>query len=182
MKNILVFCSAQDVSDIYINPSREFAELIAKNGYALVWGGSDRGLMKLVSSTVQDQGGKIIGVSMAFLENKAKEGADEMIIEKNIAERKATMLKRSDAIVVLVGGLGTLDEFTEMLSLKVLGVHNKPIVILNTAGFYNDLLNQVSKMGKEGFMNRPIQEVVHFANTPIDAINYINRELGESRE
>src|SRR5438132_1713704 len=106
MKYIAVFCSANELEEKYIKAAQEFAKLLALNKYNLVWGGSDTGLMKVMASGVQMNGGKIVGVSMELLRNKVRIGADEMIIAKDLGERKATILKRSDAIVVLVGGIG----------------------------------------------------------------------------
>ncbi|MBR7678896.1 LOG family protein, partial [Streptomyces daliensis] len=87
-------------------------------GHSLVWGGSDVGLMKVVADGVQGAGGRLVGISVEFLAAKAREGADEMIITADLAERKALLLQRADAIVVMVGGTGTLDEATEILELK----------------------------------------------------------------
>ncbi len=177
MKNIAVFCSANDLPEKYTNPAVEFAELIAKNGYGLVWGGSNTGLMKLIASAVQDSGGKITGVSLEIYRHKLRENADEMIIEKTLGERKATMLLKSDAIVALVGGIGTLDEVTEIIELKKQEYHNKPVVILNTENFYEGLKMQMQKMDEEGFLPKKLEEFVYFAATPIDAIDYINLHL-----
>src|SRR5260221_3385110 len=106
MKNILVFCSANDLEEKYVTPAGKFAELLPKNGYNLVYGGSDKGIMKLLASTVQEGGGKIIGVSMEILKHKARVGADEMIIAKDLSERQRIMLERCDAVVALPGGIG----------------------------------------------------------------------------
>src|SRR5262249_25805986 len=106
--NVLVFCSAQDVPEKYKKDARELAMLIAKNGHTLIWGGSDVGNMKIIADAAQEAGGKIIGVCTELFSGKARKNADEMIITKNLAERKKVMLERCDAIVVLAGGIGTL--------------------------------------------------------------------------
>ena len=152
MKHILVFCSANDLEDKYTKPAKEFAKLLAKSGFHLVWGGSDRGLMKVIASTVQENGGKIVGISVQFLKAAVCENADEMIVAKDLRERKETMLKRCDAIVMMVGGIGTLDELTEMLELKKHKLHDKPIIILNTDNFYEGLKVQLQKMKDDGFL------------------------------
>lgn len=177
MKHIAVFCSANELEEKYTIPAREFAQLIAENGYHLVWGGSDSGLMKVIAEAVQAGGGKTVGISMEILRAKARKDATEMIIAKNLGERKATMLKRSDAIVVLVGGLGTLDELTEILELKKHKLHNKPIVILNTENFYEGLKVQLQKMKDDGFLTRPLDELIYFADQPQEAIDYIYKIL-----
>ena len=177
MKYIAVFCSANDLEEKYVKPAKEFARLVVKHNFDLIWGGSDKGLMKAIASEVQEGGGKIIGISMELLKEAARKDADEMIIAKDLRERKATMLKRADAIAVLVGGIGTLDEITEILELKKHGLHNKPIVILNTENFYEGLKVQLQKMKDDGFLTKPLPELIYFANTPQKAIDYINDSL-----
>ncbi|WP_461016693.1 LOG family protein [Streptomyces daliensis] len=169
--NICVFCSAAELDAVYTEPAREFAELIGKRGHSLVWGGSDVGLMKVVADGVQGAGGRLVGISVEFLAAKAREGADEMIITADLAERKALLLQRADAIVVMVGGTGTLDEATEILELKKHGMHVKPVVVLNTAGFYDGLEQQMRRMEAEGFLPRPLSELVVFADTGADALS-----------
>lgn len=177
MRYIAVFCSANDLEERYIKPAKEFAHLLAKHNYHLIWGGSDKGLMKAIASEVQASGGKIVGVSMELLGHHARKNADEMIIAKDLRERKETMLVRADAFVVLVGGIGTLDEITEILEVKKHGLHNKPIVILNTQNFYEGLKVQLQKMNDDGFLTKPLGELIYFADSPQEAINYINSKL-----
>jgi len=180
MKYIAVFCSANDVADKYTGPAAEFAGLIAKHGYHLVWGGSDKGLMKIVSTEVQRGGGKLAGVSLDLFSHIAKESADEMVVAKDLGERKSMMLAKCEAIAVLVGGLGTFDEVAQILELKKLGVHNKPVVFLNTENFYEGLKIQLQKMRDDGFVNKPLGELVYFADTPQEAIRYISDKLAKT--
>lgn len=177
MKYIAVFCSANELEEKYTKPATTFARLLAKHGYGLVWGGSDHGLMRAVASTVQKANGKIVGISMELLRHIARKNADEMIIAKDLSERKATLLKRADAIAVLVGGIGTLDEITEILELKKHGLHQKPIVVLNTENFYEGLKVQLQKMKDDGFITRSLDELIYFADQPEEAINYLNERL-----
>ncbi|MEV6565539.1 TIGR00730 family Rossman fold protein [Streptomyces kronopolitis] len=176
--NICVFCSAADLDDRYVLPARRFAELMGEGGHALVWGGSDTGLMKVMADGVQRAGGKLIGVSVEFLAHKAREGADEMIVTKDLAERKAQMLARADAIVVMVGGTGTLDEATEILELRKHGLHTKPVVLLNTAGFYDGLQEQFRRMESEGFLPIPLADLVFFAADGAGALAYLAERAG----
>src|SRR3954447_1348484 len=125
---ICVFLSAADLDDRYTRPAREFAELIGKGGHTLVWG-SDTGLMKVVADGVRETGGRLVGISVVFLRDWARKDADEMVLAKDLASRKALMLARSDAVVVMAGGLGTLDEATEILELRKHRLHNKPVVL-----------------------------------------------------
>jgi uncharacterized protein (TIGR00730 family) len=176
--NICVFCSASEVAEKYVRPAEAFARLIGEKKHTLLWGGSDRGLMKVVASGVQDAGGKIIGVSAELLKENARKNADEMIIAPTIAERKKTLIERADAIVILVGGFGSLDELSEALELKSHGAFHKPIVILDTDDFYAGLKQQLEKMDTEGFLKSakrlvPLEDIVYFADTPEDAMRYI---------
>lgn len=171
--NIGIFCSASDLQKKYTEPAVEFAEFLANAGHHLVWGGSDRGLMKLIADTFQASGGQIYGVSMEILKSHARKNADEMIIAKDLGERKAKMLKRSDIVVMMVGGIGTLDEVMGVLELKKHRVHRKPVVVLNTDNFYEGLRAQLQKMSDDGFIDRPLKELIHFADTPIGAMRYI---------
>ncbi len=177
MKYICIFCSANDLDERYTAPAQELATLMAQNGYHLVWGGSDKGLMKIIADGVKAGGGRLVGISMKLLKSSVKKDADEIIIAKDLGERKATMLKRSDAIAVLVGGIGTLDEITEVLELKKHGIHKKPIVILNTDNFYEGLKIQLQKMKDDGFINKALEDLIFFVDKPQEAIDYINEKL-----
>jgi uncharacterized protein (TIGR00730 family) len=177
MKNICVFCSASVVDTRYIDDATKLGSLMATHGYSLVWGGSDTGLMKVIADSVQKNGGKIFGVSVEFLKDKARKNADEMVMTKDLSERKHMLLKRADAIVLLTGGLGSLDEIAEILEFKKQKMHDKPVVVLNTDNFYEGLKMQLDRMYSEKFINRPIDELVHFVNTPEEAINYIDSTL-----
>jgi uncharacterized protein (TIGR00730 family) len=143
-----------------------------------VWGGSDVGLMKLMADGVQAHGGRLVGASVEFLAAKARRNADEMVIAADLAARKAELLARADAIVVMVGGTGTLDEATEILELKKHGLHAKPVVLLNTAGFYDGLKEQFRRMEAEGFLPLPLTELVLFAEDGVSALAYLEESAG----
>ena len=175
---ILVFCSAQEVPEKYTKEAVGFATLLARRGDTLVWGGSNRGTMKVIADAAQGAGGKIVGISMEFFKWKARDNADEMIIAKDLGERKRLMLEHADAIVALAGGIGTLDEITEILALKRHGDHAKPIVFLNTDDFYGGMKMQLERMDEEGFLTDIDRDVVpgklaYFAATPEEAMRYI---------
>ncbi len=177
MKYVAVFCSAADLPEKYTTPTEEFAKLIAQNGYHLVWGGSNTGLMKVVAKGVREGGGNLVGVSIDLFKHVVHKSADEMIIAKDLGERKATMLVRCDAIVMLPGGTGTLDEITDIIERRKNRLHDKPIVILNIAHFYDGLEQQLYKMRDEGFLHRPLDELLYFVTTPSEAIEYIAKSL-----
>ncbi|KQV17362.1 MULTISPECIES: TIGR00730 family Rossman fold protein [unclassified Kitasatospora] len=168
--NITVFCSAYSLDEKYTAPAAEFARLLGEGGHTLVWGGSHAGLMGLLADGVKEAGGRLVGISVEFLAHKTYEGADELVMTRDLAERKAQLLARADALVVLVGGLGTLDEITEVLELKKHALHDKPVVVLDTEGFYGGLRTQLERMDVEGFLPRPLAELITFAAEPAEAL------------
>lgn len=176
--NICVFLSAADLDARYTRPARAFAELLGKGGHTLVWGGSDVGLMKVVADGVEQAGGRLVGVSVEFLAAKTRKAAHEMVIARDLAERKALMLAKADAVVIMVGGTGTLDEATEILELKKHGRTTMPVVLLNTAGFYDGLKQQFLRMEDEGFLPVPLTELVFFAEDAVGALAYLEESSG----
>ena len=132
---------------------------MAKHGYELVYGGANVGLMGAVADGVLGQGGKAYGVLPYFLKDKeiAHQGLTELLLVESMHERKTKMNELCDGVIVLPGGFGTLEEFFEMLTWAQLGLHKKPIGILNVAGFYDLLLEFVSNMTQKGFL-KPINE------------------------
>ena len=176
---ICVFLSAADLDDRYTLPAREFATLLGKGGHTLVWGGSDAGLMKVVADGVEESGGRLCGVSVRFLAARARPRVDEMVVAKDLAERKKLLVEKADAIVVMVGGTGTLDEATEILEMKKHGHSTKPVVLLNTAGFYDGLEQQFRRMEAEGFLPVPLANLMHFAKEPTEALAYLLENQAE---
>ncbi len=174
-KTIAVFCSANDVAPKYMDAAREFGELMTQNGYDLVWGGSNKGVMKLVADTVQQQGGKIFGITMKDLESQKRDNADEMIVTATLGERLSHLQERGSAIVVMPGGYGTINEASHILEHKKHGRHNKSIIFLDTDGYWDGLKTQFKRMIADGFG----QELAFFADTPQEAIDYINSQLAQ---
>jgi len=171
--NVCVFLSAAELDARYTQPAREFAELLGKGGHTLVWGGSDTGLMKVVADGAAEAGGRLVGISVELLREWARTDADEMVFAKDLAERKALLLARADAVVVMAGGLGTLDEATDILEQKKHGLHAKPVVLLNTAGFYDGLAVQLRRMEEEGFLPVPLDQLVFVTDDGARALAYL---------
>lgn len=177
MKYICVFCSAKELPEKYTSAAVEFCTLLANHGYGLVWGGNNMGLMKVVADTVQNNGGKVVGVSLKILEDFVRPNADEMIMTDDLGERKKIMMEKADAFVMLTGGSGTLDEISEIIELKMLQVIDKPIVILNIDDFYQGLFTQYARMEQEGFLKKPMDAVFKVFTKPSEAIAYIDSAL-----
>ncbi|HEY4513741.1 MAG TPA: TIGR00730 family Rossman fold protein [Candidatus Paceibacterota bacterium] len=171
--NITVFCSQYDVADKYKETAKEFAELLATGGHTLVWGCGDEGLMHIIADAAQSGGARIVGVIREEIKEKAFKTADEVIIVPNAYEMNLGLIERGDAIVSLVGGIGTLNELTEVIRMRKNGKHNKPLVIVNTDNFYGGLKGQLEKMHSEGFLTENVMDAIYFADTPTDAMSYI---------
>ncbi len=171
--NIAVFCSQYDVAEKYKKATETFAHLIAEHGHTLVWGGGDEGLMHIIADTAHSEGARVVGVIREGIKSKAYKNADEMIVVKDAKEMNLGLIERGDVVVVLVGGIGTLNELTEVLRMKKNGLHNKPTVVVNTDNFYEHFKEQLDRMNAEGFITKEVMGSVHFADTPQDAMRYI---------
>jgi uncharacterized protein (TIGR00730 family) len=166
--SICVFCGARFGS----NPAArqlavELGELLAREGMTLVYGGGGVGLMGVLANATLNAGGKAVGVIPRFLlEREAGHPAlTETAIVENMHERKLQMFERSDAIVVLPGGLGTLEELFEVLSWRTLGLHAKPIVIVDLGGYWKPLAALLQSCVDGGFADRAHLDVVAFIET-----------------
>ena len=143
----------------------------------MVFGGGKVGLMGVTADGVLDHDGKAIGVIPSFLKVRelAHEGLTEMITVESLQERKLTMYRNADGFLSLPGGLGTLEELFEILSWSQLGLHMKPIGILNCNGFYNALINQLEYMNKEGFLDPTALSLVMVSEDFKDLIQRMTR-------
>ncbi len=156
MKSIAVFCgSSSGHNEVYIDSAYAAGKALAGAGYRLVYGGACVGLMGAVANGALRAGGKVTGVLPGFLQTKeiTHTGLTELIIVDSMHERKLKMHELSDGIIALPGGFGTLEELFEMLTWAQLGLHPKPIGLLNTAGYYNHLCAFIDTMNKEGFLS-----------------------------
>lgn len=163
MKSISVFCGSSEGNDDYIiSQAYQLGVEFAKNNITLVYGAAKIGIMGQVAKGVLDYDGQIIGVIPEFL--KLKEvyhpGLSELIVTKNMHERKVIMYDKSDGFMILPGGFGTMDEFFEITTWGQLGLHTKPIGILNINGFYYDLLQLAKSMVKKGFLKQTNLEAI----------------------
>lgn len=174
--NICVFCSSSNFIDkAYVNMATELGRLIAENEYQLVHGGGKVGLMGALSASAQRHGSKVTGVlpEQLNLEGIASETDDEIIITKDMADRKTEMRKRSQAFIALPGGFGTLEELVEVITLKQLGYLNYPIVLINTLNFFEPLINLFEEMYSQKFADVSYRSLYFIASNPDEAIQYI---------
>ena len=177
INKICVFASScNEIDSVYFKAAYELGVEIAKNHYDIVYGGSNLGLMGEVTQSAKTHGSEIIGVMPEKLYNLGIHPGDcsKFILTKGMRERKAKMDELSQAVIALSGGLGTLEELSEMMVQKQLGYNNKPIVILNTNGFYDELLNFFKRIIKEKFASKETTNIFYCAQNPKDALEYIN--------
>jgi cytokinin riboside 5'-monophosphate phosphoribohydrolase len=174
--NICVYCSSSNaVADIYFDTAKKLGNLIGDNGHSLVYGGANVGLMEQVAVSVKEFKGKITGIIPQKIHDKqlSSDHPDELIITPTMDERKALMREMSDAFIALPGGFGTLEEILEVITLKQLDYHRKPIVFVNANGFFNDLFTQFEKSYSENFAKENYRKLFASVDTPEEAMNYI---------
>tara|TARA_B100001057_G_C22628947_1_gene863610 strand:- start:90 stop:671 length:582 start_codon:yes stop_codon:yes gene_type:complete len=156
MKSISIFCGAHEGNNPkYAQSAKIVSETIAKKGINVVFGGGNVGLMKIISDTALDNGVEVLGISLKSLHalELASPRLSEIVVTETLLDRKDEFMSRSDAFVVLPGGVGSLDELAEIMASNQLGIINKPVGILNTEGYYDHLLKWFDKAVEEGFIS-----------------------------
>ncbi|MFC2107257.1 TIGR00730 family Rossman fold protein [Bacteroidota bacterium] len=169
MKSICIFCgSSKGIDPAYAEATETLAKVFINNELDLVYGGADIGLMKIAADTILEGGGKVIGVMPEDLANReiAHKGITEMHIVNSMAERKRKMAEISDAFIMLPGGVGTLDEFFEMMSWNQLGYMKKPLGIYNVKGFFDHLLEFITHATSEKFLRDEHRENIICESNP----------------
>lgn len=173
---ICVYSSSSDeIGGEYFQVAEELGKCLAQNGYTLVYGGGGIGLMGAMARSAHGYGGKVIGIIPEALNRKGivYEGADQVIITKTMRERKQKMEDLAEAFLVMPGGFGTLEEFLEILTLKQLQYHNKPVVVLNINGFYQPLLDMFERVYELKFAKEAYREFYFVAGGAVEALGYI---------
>ena len=177
IQSVAVFCGSKTGNNpIFAQHARELGKLIAMLRLKLVYGGSDKGLMGILANAVLANDGKILGVIPEILiewEHQHK-GLSELAIVPDMHTRKKMIYERADAAIVMPGGFGTLDECFEMLTWNQLKIHDKKIYILNSDGFYDNLLKHLRHLQKEGFLYEPLEERMSFCHSPVEIFNKIS--------
>ena len=173
-KRIAVFCGSKSGSDLlFEQDAKALGRLMAERNITLVYGGGNKGLMGAVANSVMEGGGKVIGVipELLLAWEHQHEGITELHVVSDMHTRKKMMYDLCDMAVVLPGGNGTLDELFEMLTWNTLQIHNKKIILLNTAGFYDPLVTHLQAMWQKGFLYENWQERLLVYDTPAAAIS-----------
>ncbi len=177
MKSICVFCGANFNGDPLLSDAiDQLAEIMTNQNIALVYGGGKVGVMGLLADAILNKGGKAEGVLPKFLMDKeiAHTGLTKLHIVETMHERKQLMGDLCDGFITLPGGLGTMEEFFEVLTWLQLGLHSKPVGILNVNGYYDMLLKQLDVMVEQRFLKPVNRELVLSATDPIELVDMMN--------
>ena len=183
--NICLYgASSSAIAKSYINPTEELGAKIAERGHTLIYGGGAEGLMGAAARGAYSQGGKIIGIVPSFLnvDGILFDNCDEMIFTETMRERKQLLEEKSDAFIVTPGGVGTFDEFFEILTLKQLGRHSKPIAVFNINGYFDSLIEQLKNAVRKQFMNPESFELCFFTDNADKLINYLEYAVSEPEQ
>jgi|TARA_B100001540_G_scaffold34958_1_gene30978 uncharacterized protein (TIGR00730 family) len=176
MKNISIFCGAHEGKNPeYAKAAKSVAELIAKKGINVVFGGGNVGLMKVISDTALDNGVEVLGISLKSLHalELANPRLNNIVVSETLLNRKDEFMSRSDAFIVLPGGVGSLDELAEIMASNQLGIINKPVGILNTEGYYDHLLEWFNKAVNEGFISSENLKELLVSDSPEELVELI---------
>jgi uncharacterized protein (TIGR00730 family) len=174
--NICVFCSSSNAIDrSYFREAVDLGKDMALHGHHLVYGGSNVGLMREIAQSVRQHGGRVTGIipERIFEKGLGCELADELIITPSMSVRKQKMAELADAFVALPGGFGTLEEILEVITLKQLQFHNKPVVFVNTGGFYNALFQLFEQFYAGYFAKKEYQAYYYVAGSAEEVIPYL---------
>ena len=174
--SVAVYCaSSTKIKEVYYEAARQLGRGLGRRGITLINGAGNMGLMQASSDACLEAGGRVVGVIPTFMIEQGwhHTGLTELIETPDMASRKQRINDMSDAAIVLPGGCGTLDELFEIVTLKQLGVYLKPIVILNVAGYYDDLLRHLQRTIEENFMRPEHAGIWRVATTAEEAIEMV---------
>ena len=174
--DICVFSSSSNaLYEIYFQAARQLGALIGTGGHQLIYGGSNVGLMEETAKAARKSGARTVGIIPRRLNDKelGSKANVEQIVTDNMRDRKYLMRSRSEAFIALPGGFGTLEEILEVITLKQLHYHNKPIVFINVNGFFDLLLEHFERSYEETFAREEYRDLYYIAETPQEAMDYI---------
>jgi uncharacterized protein (TIGR00730 family) len=186
-RTVCVFCGCSDqISQPYLEAAKEMGNAIAERNLTLVFGGGRTGMMGVLADAVLENGSKVIGVIPENFNNPtlAHQSITEMHVVKNMHERKAKMISMSEAFIALPGGYGTFEELLEVLTWAQIGIHERPVGILNTRGYFDPLLSLIERARSEGFIYHEHQNLLIHNTHPLpllEAMSQYNPPEGLSR-
>jgi len=177
INSLAVFCGSKNGNNpVYINHAKDLGKLLAKKNITLIYGGGSTGIMGAVADAMMEGGGKVIGIITKKLvdwEHQHK-GITDLSIVDDMHIRKQRMYDLCDAAVILPGGVGTLDEFFEMVTWNQLSIHDKKIYIINSDNFFDFLLKHIQQMEKQGFLYESVLERITVLNEPEQLLEDLN--------
>ncbi len=174
--SITVYCSSSSaIPEIYFEAARALGAAIARKKWTLIFGGNSVGLMAAVADSARKAGGKVVGITPQLMVDKgvSDSNCDELIVTANMRDRKAQLEQRGDAFVALPGGLGTLEEFFEILVGKQLNYHAKPIVLFDVDDFYGPLLEMIEHGIEQKFIKPKARELYFVARTVDQIVEHL---------
>ena len=176
--NICVYgASSNDIHQDYLQAGKELGRAMAKRGHTLIFGGGDTGLMGAVARGVHEGGGKVVGIVPKFfdIEGILYPYCDELRFTKTMRERKEALEKASDGFLVTPGGIGTMDEFFEIFTLRQLDRHTKPIAMLNTNGYYTPISSLLRRMAEEKFLQPNCLQLLAISPDPEELLDFLEK-------
>lgn len=177
--HIGVFCSANaDIDPDFFELTRQFGEWMGRNGHMLVFGGCNLGLMECVARAVHEAGRLCIGAVPTIVEKdgRTSDYVDVKIMCDNLSDRKDIMVAKSDVLVALPGGVGTLDEIFTVVASASIGYHHKRVILYNMKGFWNPLLTMLDSMKKAGVIRRGFDDQLLVASTQDELVEMLSHE------
>jgi len=177
INSLAVFCGSKNGNNpVYTEHAKELGKLLANNNITLIYGGGSTGIMGAVADAMLENGGKVIGIITKKLVDweHQHEGITDLSIVDDMHIRKQKMYDLCDAAVILPGGVGTLDEFFEMVTWNQLSIHDKNIYIINSDNFFDFLLKHIQQMEKQGFLYESVLERITVLDEPGQLLQYIN--------
>jgi hypothetical protein len=178
MKKVCVYCGSKTGQKAeYSDIAQQLGLAFARNNIEMIYGGGRVGIMGIIADAVLEANGYVQGIIPISLMRKevGHNGLQKLHVTEDMHSRKALMEKLSDAFVVLPGGFGTLDEMFEIITWRQLGFHKKPVLILNSDGYFDDLLNFIQKAESEGFIHSDGEEIVQVTQTVEEVIRIIQQ-------
>lgn len=176
IKAAAVFCGSKSGNNkIFEQHTIELAHILAQNGVNIIYGGGNKGLMGTLANAAIEKKGNIIGIMPELLKDfeHHHQGLTELLIVDSMHTRKKLLYEKCDAAIILPGGYGTLDEVFEMLTWNQLKIHQKDMFIMNSAGFYNSLINHIETMKDNGFLYEDLSFKIHILSKPSDIISFL---------
>ena len=179
MKLCVFGASSDRIDRRYLEAGETLGHLMAQRGHRLIFGGGATGMMGAVVRGLTEEGGKSIGIAPRFFDREGVlyPGCSQMIFTDTMRQRKEQMEQLSDGFIVTPGGIGTLEEFFEVLTLKQLGQHHKPIAILNTAGCFDTLADLLEGLVRDGFMSAGCLGLYYMTDDPEALLSYLEETL-----